>query len=166
DFDSVATLNPFSHDRRKTFQPHDLWEWLLRCAILLFVVDVGIRRIQIDHDEWQRALVKVKAWLLFWRGVPRPVQADESLAALLARRDQVRSRQATPVVDVDPALFQPERPAEFPVFARGDKVEAAPDPRQGGRAAVTPKEQQEEEQSSVTTTSRLLEAKRRAGKRK
>jgi uncharacterized membrane protein len=123
-FDSVAALNPFSHDRLKTFQPHDLWEWLLRCAIVIFVVDVGIRRILIDRDEWQRALVKVKAWLLFWRGVPRPVQADESLAALLARRDQVRSRQATPVVDVDPALFQPERPADFPLSARAGNVEA------------------------------------------
>jgi hypothetical protein len=162
----VAALNPFSHDRLKTFQPHDLWERLLRCAIVIFVVDVGIRRILIDRDEWQRALVKVKAWLLFWRGVPRPVQADESLAALLARRDQVRSRQATPVVDVDPALFQPERPADFPLSARVGRVEATLDPHQGGRAAVTSKEQQEEEKPSVTTTSRLLEAKRRAQKRK
>ena len=29
--------------------------------------------------------------IFVWRGKPRPVEADESLAALLARRDQVRT---------------------------------------------------------------------------
>ncbi|HWI57261.1 MAG TPA: glutamine amidotransferase, partial [Bacillota bacterium] len=34
-------INPFLHDRQKTFQPRALWEWLLQCAIILFTLDVG-----------------------------------------------------------------------------------------------------------------------------
>src|SRR5215472_12457136 len=48
-------INPFLHDRQKTFQPRDLWESLLKLAIILFVFDVGVRRIQIDREEWMRA---------------------------------------------------------------------------------------------------------------
>src|ERR1051325_1404348 len=35
------SINPFEHDRHKTFQPRDLWETLLKLAIILFVADVG-----------------------------------------------------------------------------------------------------------------------------
>src|SRR5439155_17806340 len=52
---SQPIVNPFLHDRQKTFQPRDLWEALLKLAIILFVFDVGIRRIQINRDEWLRA---------------------------------------------------------------------------------------------------------------
>ena len=52
----VPAVNPFSHDRQKTFQPRDLWESLLKFAIILFTLDVGVRRIQIGRDEWLRAM--------------------------------------------------------------------------------------------------------------
>src|SRR5438552_6651706 len=102
--------NPFLHDRVKTFQPRDLWEWLLQLAIVLFPLDVGVRRIQIDRAEWLRATQLLRRRLFFWRGAPRPVESDESLAALLARRDQVRAKQTAPAVEPRPDLFQPERP--------------------------------------------------------
>src|ERR1051326_1668703 len=89
----VSRSNPFQHDRVKTFQPRDLWEWLLKLAILLFPLDVGVRRIQIDRAEWLRATQTLRRRLLFWRGLPRAPEAEESLAALLARRDQVRAQQ-------------------------------------------------------------------------
>ncbi|MBU6401534.1 MAG: VWA domain-containing protein, partial [Verrucomicrobia bacterium] len=34
--------NPFAHDRRRTFQPRDLWEWLLKLAVVLFPLDVAV----------------------------------------------------------------------------------------------------------------------------
>ncbi|MDW8309244.1 MAG: VWA domain-containing protein, partial [Verrucomicrobiales bacterium] len=43
--------NPFTHDRRRTYQPRDLWETLLKLAIILFVLDVAVRRIQLDREE-------------------------------------------------------------------------------------------------------------------
>ena len=84
----LPDANPFLHDRRKTFQPRDWWEWLLKLAVILFVLDVGLRRIQIERDQWQKAMVRVKQKIFFWKGVPRPAEADVSLAALLSRRDE------------------------------------------------------------------------------
>ena len=152
--------NPFLHDRIKTFQPRDLWEWLLKLAILLFPLDVGVRRIQIDRAEWLRATQTLRRWLFFWRGVQRPPEADESLAALLARRDQVRAKQ-TVAVQPAPDLFQPQHPVVvFP--QRKETVPALPGAGTvvGGTTPAGPEEQ------PASTTSRLLEAKRRAQQRK
>jgi uncharacterized membrane protein len=153
--------NPFLHDRHRTFQPRDWWESLLKLAIALFVLDVGVRRIQIEREQWQKAWLRVRRAVIFWKGVPRPVQADESLAALLARRDQVRSTQAATTPEASPALFQPRQPVVLPIrpadSASSPPVpgtpppEPLPSPAQGAQA---------------TTTSRLLDAKRRAQRKK
>jgi hypothetical protein len=157
------TVNPFLHDRQKTFQPRDLWEWLLKFAVILFTLDVGVRRIQIDRDEWLRATRTLRRWIFFWHGVPRTPEAEESLAALLTRRDQVRSKQAAPVAVPSPDLFRPQRPVtealpgeEAPSIP---VAESEPMPS-SAEASKSPEEAPE------TTTSRLLEAKRRAQKRK
>src|SRR6266446_183647 len=110
------TVNPFLHDRQKTFQPRELWESLLKFAVMLFTIDVGVRRIQLDRQEWLRATQSLRRWLLFWRGVPRPPAADESLAALLARREIVRSKQTALPLEPRPELFRPEkRPLSHPM---------------------------------------------------
>src|SRR6266404_496921 len=57
--------NTFLHDRQKTFQPRDLWEWLLKFAVLLFPLDVAARRIQLDRDEMQRAWRRLRGWIFF-----------------------------------------------------------------------------------------------------
>jgi uncharacterized membrane protein len=150
-------LNPFEFGRKKTFQPRDLWEWLLRFAILLFPIDVAIRRIQIDRAEWEKFLGIVRAKLLFWRGKPRPVEADESLEALLARREQVRARTTSVPTEVNPALFQP---------ANAPKVEEPVASSSSGTAAAAPvAEKGSKPAPQAETTSRLLEAKRRAQRR-
>jgi uncharacterized membrane protein len=149
--------NPFLHDRVKTFQPRDLWEWLLKLAIILFPLDVGIRRIYLDKAEWLKATQGLRRWLFFWRGVPRTPEADESLAALLARRDQVRARQTAPVAQPAPDLFKPARPVvgssgPEPLWVQPDSEPApAAPPDEAGEPA--------------STASRLLEAKRRAQRR-
>jgi uncharacterized membrane protein len=150
--------NPFLHDRRETYQPRDLWEWLLRFAVIAFVLDVGIRRIQIDRDEWGKAMAKVRQFVFFWQAKPRPGQADESLAALLARRDQVRATTTAPPAEPSPELFRPQTAPSVPqTFSR---PAVAAEPRV--EAEETPPASEEK---PVTTTSRLLEAKRRAQKR-
>lgn len=159
--DPATPLNPFLQDRRKTFQPRPLWEWLLKLAILLFVVDVGVRRVQIDREEWLKALQTVRHAVL---GAPRkPVQTDQSLAALLARRDSVRSRQ-TPAAEASARLFEPvHAPAEsstvLPDASRdGVRSPGVPAGEPTGGPPAPPAEE--------STTSRLLEAKRRAQKRR
>jgi hypothetical protein len=152
----VPSDGPFVHDRKKTFQPQDLWQWLLRWAILLFPIDVGIRRIQIDRAEWSRAAAALRKWLFFWRGPQRQAEAEESLAALLSRRDQVRAQRQTERREApDPRLFQPSKPPELPPSASVGN--------ESRRPVMTPPEASPEAEES--TTSRLLEAKRRARRR-
>jgi Ca-activated chloride channel family protein len=151
--------NPFLHDRKKTFQPRDFWEWLLQFAVILFTLDVGVRRIQIDRDEWLKATQNLRRWIFFWRGKRGTVEADESLAALLARRGQVRARQTAPAAEPNPDLFRPQTPvtlSERETSARASSVPVATAP---------PEEAVETEDKPVTTASRLLDAKRRARKK-
>jgi hypothetical protein len=153
--------NPFLHDRKKTFQPHDLWQWLLQLAICLFPLDVGVRRIQIDREEWLKATATLRRAIFFWKGKPRPVEADESLGALLARREQVRSTQTGPAVQSAAELFKPARPVEL-----GQRTAGSP----GDESVILPPEATAEESKKsdqpASGTNRLLEAKRRALKRK
>ena len=155
--------NPFLRDRLKTFQPFDLWEWLLKLAIVLFPLDVGIRRIQLDREEWLRATAGLRRWLFFWKGRPRPVEADESLAALLARRDEVRSKQPVLVETPRAELFKPENPVSMLGAGGHGTEEKGPGaaPLLGGELEKKAGDKREE---PVSTTSRLLEAKRRARK--
>ena len=157
---SIPATNPFLHGRQKTFQPRDLWESLLKFAIILFTVDVGVRRIQIGRDEWHRAARTVRRWIFFWQGVPRAPESDVSLAALLARREQVRSKQTAPAVEPRPDLFRPEKEATIPLpgaaESAGAEQPAEPIPTEPAKPSEPP----------ASTTSRLLEAKRRAQKRK
>jgi hypothetical protein len=160
---NTPALNTFEHDRRRTFQPRDLWEWLLEFAILLFIVDVGVRRIQIDRDEMLRAMRFVQRKVFFWQGIPRAPESEESLAALLARRDSVRSTQTAAAPEPSADLFRPTKPVTEPLPGM-ETAEARPVqtsvPPSAAQAAKEPAE------PAATTTSRLLEAKRRAQKRK
>ena len=157
----IPTDNPFQHDRVKTFQPRDWWEWLLKLAIILFPLDVGVRRIQIDRAEWVRATQTLRRWLFFWGGVPRTPEADESLAALLARRDQVRAKQTGSPPQPSLELFEPEHPVVIlPEKRDGAPTEPAARSAPGPLPAAAPVDQR------ANTTSRLLEAKRRAQQRK
>ncbi len=156
--------NPFLHNRTKTSQPQDWWEWLLKFAVVMFTLDVGIRRIQIDRAEWLRATRTLQRWIFFWRGVPRPAEADESLAALLARRDRVRARQTAPG-EPRPELFQPQQPGQPLVLPTAPRL--GPEP--SVPTAPAPAESKPAEAPGgppTTTTSRLLEAKRRAQRRR
>lgn len=157
-------LSPYTHDRQKTFQPRDLWEWLLRLAILLFPIDVGIRRVQIDRAEWLKATATLRRWIFFWKGTPRTPEAEESLGALLARRDQVRQRTTSQVVEVNPDLFRPSTPAQPGSAIIG----SADEPSRGSATAVQepPAEAKAEEKRPADMASRLLEAKRRAQQKK
>ena len=157
----VPAVNPFMHERQKTFQPRDLWESLLKFAIILFTLDVGVRRIQIGRHEWLRAAQALRRWLFFWRGAPRPPEAEESLAALLARRAQVRSQQTAPAAEPRPDLFRPKEPGTEPL--PGEEGVAAPASQPTPAPVEPPKPPTE---PAPSTASRLLEAKRRAQKRK
>lgn len=153
-----GAANPYLRDRVKTFQPLDLWEVLLKLAVLLFVLDVGLRRIYLDRAEWAKATATLQRWLVFWRGKPRPVEADESLAALLSRRGQVRAR-TTGAGTQRPELFQPAQPVTPPAPATAPP----PTPALTPSTSTQPEAPAKPERTEVT--SRLLDAKRRASRK-
>lgn len=154
--------NPFLHDREKTFRPFDLRDWLLRFAILLFPFDVAIRRIQLDSAQWLKVSQTLRRWLMPWKSIPRPKEADESLAALLTRRDQVRSRRV-PTAPA-PELFQPQQPPVVPDQPAGTSSPSGAPPPSAAAPPPTP-ESKSTEDKPASTTSRLLDAKRRARRR-
>ncbi len=153
-----TTDSPFLHDREKTFQPQDLRDWLLGFAILLFPLDVGARRLQVDWEQWRKAAAALRRRIFFWKGLPRPKEADDSLAALLNRRGQIRARQPAQVEPPSPELFEPEKSfsaTEGPQPAGSEKP-AAGQPQADGKKPAP---------ESTSTSSRLLEARRRAQRR-
>jgi hypothetical protein len=128
----------------------------------LFPLDVAVRGIQLERDEVHRAWRRVKGWIFFWRGVPREPEAEESLAALLARREQVRSTQTAPAKP-NAELFRPAKPVTLPLGDGGIETGGA---TIGATAEPAPEPEATEPKGPTTTTSRLLDAKRRAQKRK
>lgn len=159
------TENPFQINRVKTFQPRDLWDLLLKALVCLFLVDVGIRRVDIDREEWVKWMAQLKGRLGFGDR-RKAAETEESMAALLARKKEVQSQQSgrqEPVVVVRtapaPDLFRPRQAPSEPL-AGGDAGTGAsggstPAPEDGSKAA--------EPESS---TNRLLEAKRRAQRKR
>ena len=154
-----APSDPFHHDRLKTFQPKDLWEWILGACILLFPFDVGLRRIQIDRDEWLRAYRWVRSRVFFWNRMEPVVSRDESLSALLNRRDAVRASQ-----DREPAMITPVLSSPSPTIKKRPVAETKRAPGQVDSAKESPIEGQVSDEGS--TASRLLAAKRRAKRKR
>jgi hypothetical protein len=115
--------------------------------------------VQIDRTEWERFLAMVRSKVFFWRGKPRTVEADESLDALLARREQVRARTTSAApVEPSPSLFEPVHAPKGDDFGTAESTKAP-------QAAEAPKQEKLKANQPAETTSRLLEAKRRAQKK-
>ena len=164
-FSSLESANPFASKRIKTFQPNDLWEWFLKLAILLFPLDVGLRRVQLDRDDLARAYRRTIAWLCFWRQRQSAPKRDESLSALLQRRDAVRARQSRPapetaILEKPAATVRRNRAGTMTSFFQKAKPEKTP---QTAAEDSLPEDKREETES---TTSRLLAAKRKARRRR
>lgn len=156
--------NPFQHDRRRTFQPLDLWPWLLQFAILLFPVDVGIRRIQLDREEVARAAAYVKRAVLFWQPPPKPKESEESLGALLARRELVRSQRQKIQKPVEHRqdLFQPQHSPVSQSKLSDAKERSTRSAAASKSSEAEPEKKKGETSEKEVTTNRLLDAKKRA----
>jgi uncharacterized membrane protein len=143
--------NPYRHDRIRTYRAVDLWEWLLRVVIVLFPLDVALRRIYLERGDLARAARKLFGWMFFWRSPASATASSVSLAALLARRDEARAQQPAPASE---SVSLPRHPLSTP---------SAPAPV---AAAEPPSAAADSAPADVAgTTSRLLEAKRRARSR-
>jgi uncharacterized membrane protein len=148
--------NPFLLDRVRTRRPVELWEGLLKWIVLLLVADIGLRRIEIDREEWGRWIARLRRLGSTSDADSKVGASEESLQNLLGKRDAVRAaRPAAPAGDPPVAVKSPEiRPEArvFPAAAPGPGSPKPPEPGAGNPAG------------SPGGMDRLLEAKRRARK--
>ncbi|MGE3309687.1 MAG: VWA domain-containing protein [Limisphaerales bacterium] len=156
---AVPTDNPFLHDRVRTFRPLDLWWWLLMAAVALFPIDVGLRRVQLEREEISRAWSALSQ-RIGWRRTARPMASKESMANLLARKQQVKSTHAGPSAEAPADLFKPVHEVEPGAPAAPATTPKTPPPA----PASGPDQPAPAPAASGSTAGRLLEAKRRARK--
>jgi hypothetical protein len=123
------------------------------------VFDVGFRRIQIEREDALKMLATVRSAMFFWQPKPKVTKSDESLSALLQRRDAVRAETTKPTEE-RPELFQPTVPVNLPLPGSEPKPEAPTPTAEAAPSAGEPKPGQQSGMAS------LLEAKRRAQKKK
>jgi uncharacterized membrane protein/Mg-chelatase subunit ChlD len=160
----VAPTDPWIHDLRTTSQSTDLWPLLLVLALLLWPLDIALRRVSIGRRDFAAA----GAWV---RDLPRRRRATAARTAtgesLLAARGRATSTEAraalrraaepapavapqpSPILAPTPArrVVQPPKPPTPPAQPPAQLPSPAPEP-----APAEP----------ADTLSRLREAKRRA----
>jgi uncharacterized membrane protein/Mg-chelatase subunit ChlD len=162
----ASPADPWIHDLRTTSRSTDLWPLLLVLALLLWPVDIALRRVSVGRRE----LAAARAWV---RGLPRRRRATaartatgESLLATRARATSAVTRAALrqpaelPAADAAPVApivtpAAPTPPTAAPSPARA--ASRAPTPPAG---AVAPAPE-----SGGDTLARLRDAKRRARER-
>jgi Ca-activated chloride channel family protein len=154
--------NPYSRDRKRTFQARDLWPWLLMSAILLFPVDVGIRRIQLEPEELKKAWEWIRQHIFFIGSKQKQAKRDEAMEALLSRRDAVRAKRTSNAVPTPRSdLFAAE--TEEPVILNEELNERALQ-NQLKLPKLIPEQDQssdKQQEDNDSMASRLLAAKRK-----
>ncbi len=153
----VATpLDPWVHDLTLTSRSTDLWPLLLVLALLLWPLDIALRRVSVGRREFAAA----GAWV---RGVPRRRGATAARTAtgegLLAARDRASSAGARAAM---------RRPDEAAVAGPPAAELSAPTPQpvstgsQTASAVSPPVSSATPLQDGTDTMARLRDAKRRA----
>jgi uncharacterized membrane protein len=81
----LTALEPWRHDLTTTSSFTELWPWLLILALLLWPLDIALRRVSIGRRE----LVDARAWLgRTWRERGRAGPRTATASGMLAARDR------------------------------------------------------------------------------
>ncbi|MEO8228574.1 MAG: VWA domain-containing protein [Chloroflexota bacterium] len=177
----VAPPEVWIHDLSATNRFTDLWPLLLILAVLLWPLDIGLRRVSVGRRE----LVAARAWLRAgWRRrglVERTAEASAMLAArdragsaaaraALLRQDPIEAKAvapgASPAMPLAGVAVRPAGaalPPAQPIAIQGSAGPAA-DPRPAG-SPTQPSPPPSRPSGPEDTISRLREAKRRARER-
>jgi hypothetical protein len=95
----------WARDLPPGYRVHPGWKWLLWLALLLFPLDVAIRRVMIDWREVRLAL-RALLGLVFPRLRPAPAEGpDPTMAALMAEKDRIRRAAPAPTSEDVRARF-------------------------------------------------------------
>ncbi len=152
----VLPLDPWRHDLRTTSSFTELWPWLLILALLLWPLDIALRRVSIGRRE----LVDARGWVgRRWRlrraAAPRTAAAE----GMLASRERAGGASARAAL-----LRRADEPVAGPSTVAAAEVSEirspAGTPGVATRAPAGPTASTEAE--PMDTLARLREAKRRA----
>ncbi len=156
-------LDPWLHDLRTTSRSTDLWPLLLVIALLLWPLDIALRRVSVGRREFAAAGAWVRDLPRRRRVTAERTATGESLLAARARATSAETRAALlrrPEPASAPAA--PAPPTATPAKPPAASSEPAPGP------APTPVVEPApviEPAPAVDTISRLRDAKRRARER-
>ncbi len=167
----VLPTDPWRHDLRTTSSFTELWPWLLILALLLWPLDIALRRVSLGRRE----LADARAWVgRTWRGrraaAPRTAAAEGMLAAR-ERAGGASARAALLRGPADAAISaaEPGAASPSPVGGAGDGSTTAgleAPPREAAPlsnpATAIPHPATPAAEAQADTLARLREAKRRA----
>jgi len=161
--DEPATAEFFTRDFPVTRNVEDFWRNLLILAVVLFFIDVFVRRVVVDYRKvFVTAVARVAGFVRGQGAAPLPV--DARLATLLERKAQLRETTTT---RYQPGQREPAASGR-PVSTALTDAGAMLGEKQSDEPAVTQvverPEKEDDDESSYT--GRLLEAKRRALKKR
>jgi hypothetical protein len=147
----TAGADAWLHDLGTTTAATDLWPLLLLLALLLWPIDVAVRRVSVTRADVGLGREWVRARWRAWRG---PARRPEPVGGMLAAKDRAGGREARA------ALTRAAKAAEVPPITgsapRADVSEPMP-------AAENPvKPATPAAAAEADTLARLREAKRRA----
>ncbi len=163
----TTPLEPWRHDLRLTSSFTELWSWLLLLALLLWPLDIALRRVSLGRRE----LVDARAWLgRVWRQRGAPAPRSATARGMLAARDRAAGAAAraalmrAPEETAGAAIETPPGNAVGVAGGAAPTVEPmpprAPDPAPKPEIEVAPPVNRAPGDSD--TMARLREAKRRA----
>jgi hypothetical protein len=139
-----------------------VWEYLIRWMLLLFLLDVAVRRIAINPIEIAR---KLRRFIGEMAGKRQPAEASAAvLSTLKGTRAQVRDDLREQATEAGPA---PDRSARYEPTVPDSKVteqlsEALDGASELERPVVARPTKKKVQTSEADFTSRLLQAKKRA----
>ena len=160
-----AGADAWTHDLGTTTASIDLWPALLVLALLLWPIDVAVRRVSVSRGDMGLAREWVGSRWARWRG---PARRPEPVGGMLAAKSRAGGRQARA------ALVQSQKAADVTPIVTGSATSAPPVAAATATAASTTVTNAESSApaakpaastaspAEADTLARLREAKRRA----
>ncbi len=149
-----ADKNPFRHDLPPPTAAQDVWPSLLFWSVVLFLFDVGVRRISLDLSRMRPAVAIAWAYV---RGKKIEATAPETM-------DKLRQRKREVVRELDEARaarrFESTPDSVVTESVTADAAGSAR-PARPARPAHAPQVTPEQQKEQDTYTSRLLKAKKK-----
>jgi len=165
----TTPLEPWRHDLRLTSSFTELWPWLLLLALLLWPLDIALRRVSLGRRE----LADGRAWLgRAWRRRAATAARSATAAGMLAARDRAagagaRAALMRPPEDAPATIATADATAATagnPVLpaARPDEPGPPPVPGPESKTEIEVAPPANRAPGDSDTMARLREAKRRA----